>query len=116
MHEIRLKMIQFFVMNDHPLAYEDDDFMESTEARQIRILDEYLDPLRRLSARAQPHLGPAQSIAPPENDHPRQGGPQGCTEAKPQSARVVALLRGRTTTRQGLDQLEHVTGSPAASV
>ena len=33
--------------NDHPLAYEDDDFMDSTEARPIRILSEYLDPLRR---------------------------------------------------------------------
>src|SRR5213595_1473741 len=47
MREIRLKMIQFFVMNDHPLAYEDDEFLDSTEARPIRILAEYLDPLRR---------------------------------------------------------------------
>jgi uncharacterized protein (TIGR00730 family) len=38
------------VNNDHPLAYEDDDFMESTEARPIRILSEYLDPLRRFKA------------------------------------------------------------------
>jgi uncharacterized protein (TIGR00730 family) len=38
------------VINDHPLAYEDDDFMESTEARPIRILAEYLDPLRRFRA------------------------------------------------------------------
>ena len=36
--------------NDHPLAYEDDDFMDSTEARPIRILSEYLDPLRRFKA------------------------------------------------------------------
>ena len=36
--------------NDHPLAYEDDEFMESTEARPIRILAEYLDPLRRFKA------------------------------------------------------------------
>jgi uncharacterized protein (TIGR00730 family) len=35
------------VNNDHPLAYEDDGFMDSTEARPIRILSEYLDPLRR---------------------------------------------------------------------
>ena len=35
---------------DHPLAYEDDEFMESTEARPIRILAEYLDPLRRFKA------------------------------------------------------------------
>jgi uncharacterized protein (TIGR00730 family) len=38
------------VNNDHPLAYEDDEFMESTEARPIRILAEYLDPLRRFKA------------------------------------------------------------------
>ena len=37
-------------MNDHPLAYEDHEFMESTEARPIRILAEYLDPLRRFKA------------------------------------------------------------------
>ena len=36
--------------NDHPLAYEDDEFMQSTEARPIRILAEYLDPLRRFRA------------------------------------------------------------------
>jgi uncharacterized protein (TIGR00730 family) len=50
MHEIRLKMIQFFVMNDHPLAYEDQDFMDCSEARPVRILAEYLDPLRRFKA------------------------------------------------------------------
>jgi uncharacterized protein (TIGR00730 family) len=38
------------VNNDHPLAYEDDDFIDSTEARPIRILSEYLDPLRRFKA------------------------------------------------------------------
>ncbi len=43
-------MIQFFVMNDHPLAYHDTEFMESQEARPIRILAEYLDPLRRFKA------------------------------------------------------------------
>ena len=34
-------------MHDHPLAYEDDEFLESAEARPIRILAEYLEPLRR---------------------------------------------------------------------
>src|SRR3954466_14633793 len=43
-------MIQFFVMNDHPLAYEDHEFLESEEARPIRILAEYLEPLRRFKA------------------------------------------------------------------
>ena len=33
--------------NDHPLAYQDEAFLDSTEARPIRILAEYLDPLRR---------------------------------------------------------------------
>ena len=30
-----------------PLAYYDEDFLESTDARPLRILAEYLDPLRR---------------------------------------------------------------------
>ncbi|MEO8522936.1 MAG: TIGR00730 family Rossman fold protein, partial [Acidobacteriota bacterium] len=30
-----------------PLAYEDDEFLDSTDARPIRLLAEYLDPLRR---------------------------------------------------------------------
>jgi uncharacterized protein (TIGR00730 family) len=38
------------VINEHPLAYEDDEFIQSTEARPIRILAEYLDPLRRFKA------------------------------------------------------------------
>jgi uncharacterized protein (TIGR00730 family) len=42
-----LKMIQFFRMPNPPLAYHDLTFLESTEARPIRILAEYLDPLRR---------------------------------------------------------------------
>jgi uncharacterized protein (TIGR00730 family) len=33
--------------NHQPLAYHDEDFLESTEARPIRILAEYLEPLRR---------------------------------------------------------------------
>ena len=36
--------------HDHPLAYEDDEFLDSTEARPMRILAEYLDPLRRFRA------------------------------------------------------------------
>jgi uncharacterized protein (TIGR00730 family) len=36
-------------MTDHqqPLAYHDHEFLESTDARPIRILAEYLEPLRR---------------------------------------------------------------------
>jgi uncharacterized protein (TIGR00730 family) len=32
---------------DHPLAYEDEEFLNSADARPLRILAEYLDPLRR---------------------------------------------------------------------
>jgi uncharacterized protein (TIGR00730 family) len=34
-------------MNDQPLAYYDRDFLETDEARPIRIIAEYLEPLRR---------------------------------------------------------------------
>jgi uncharacterized protein (TIGR00730 family) len=37
-------------MHDQPLAYMDTEFLESDEARPIRILAEYLEPLRRLKA------------------------------------------------------------------
>jgi uncharacterized protein (TIGR00730 family) len=36
-------------MHNQPLAYHDLDFLESDEARPIRILAEYLEPLRRFS-------------------------------------------------------------------
>src|SRR5205085_11212778 len=35
-------------MHDQPLAYMDAEFLESDEARPLRILAEYLEPLRRL--------------------------------------------------------------------
>jgi uncharacterized protein (TIGR00730 family) len=34
-------------MNEQPLAYENPDFLQSADARPIRILAEYLDPLHR---------------------------------------------------------------------
>jgi uncharacterized protein (TIGR00730 family) len=34
-------------MSDQPLAYHNEEFLESTDARPIRILAEYLEPLRR---------------------------------------------------------------------
>jgi uncharacterized protein (TIGR00730 family) len=41
-------MKQFFAMpHKQPLAYHDETFLDSTDARPIRILAEYLDPLRR---------------------------------------------------------------------
>src|SRR4028118_590467 len=33
--------------NHQPLAYHDEDFLESPDARPLRILAEYLEPLRR---------------------------------------------------------------------
>jgi uncharacterized protein (TIGR00730 family) len=37
-------------MHEQPLAYMDADFLESDDARPLRILAEYLEPLRRLKA------------------------------------------------------------------
>jgi uncharacterized protein (TIGR00730 family) len=37
-------------MKHHPLAYDDSEFLESSEARPIRILAEYLEPLKRFKA------------------------------------------------------------------
>jgi uncharacterized protein (TIGR00730 family) len=38
------------MIKKHPLAYHDEDFLESQEARPVRLLAEYLDPLRRFKA------------------------------------------------------------------
>src|SRR5215510_12652113 len=37
-------------MHPQPLAYKDEEFLESEEARPLRILAEYLEPLRRFKA------------------------------------------------------------------
>src|SRR5687767_2356988 len=37
-------------MHPQPLAYNDAEFLESEEARPLRILAEYLEPLRRFKA------------------------------------------------------------------
>ena len=37
-------------MKHHPLAYDDSEFLESSDARPIRILAEYLEPLKRFKA------------------------------------------------------------------
>ena len=42
-----MKMIHFPDMAKQPLAYHDQDFLESTDARPIRLLAEYLEPARR---------------------------------------------------------------------
>jgi uncharacterized protein (TIGR00730 family) len=40
-------MVKWQNMTKQPLAYLNDEFLESAEARPIRILSEYLEPLRR---------------------------------------------------------------------
>ena len=37
-------------MSQQPLSYQDIQFLESEEGRPIRILSEYLEPLRRFRA------------------------------------------------------------------
>ena len=37
-------------MSDQPLAYFDRDFIESEEARPLRLLSEYFEPLKRFKA------------------------------------------------------------------
>ena len=37
-------------MQSQPLAYRSEEFLESEEARPLRILAEYLEPLRRFKA------------------------------------------------------------------
>src|SRR3954464_13531506 len=37
-------------MSQQPLAYSSTDFLESAEGRPIRIISEYLEPLRRFNA------------------------------------------------------------------
>src|SRR5690348_14339516 len=39
-------------MPNQPLAYNDSHFLESEEARPLRILAEYLEPLRRFRSQA----------------------------------------------------------------
>ena len=122
-----MKMIQFFVMNDHPLAYEDHEFMESTEARPIRILAEYLDPLRRFkahniqdtvvffgSARVLSRTLARRNLTRLENATRGTGRLQGRAQAEPQGARVVTVLRRRARAGQALTELEHVARSAAS--
>ena len=40
-------------MHPQPLAYRDYEFLESEEARPLRILAEYLEPLRRFKAQVE---------------------------------------------------------------
>ena len=114
-------------MNDHPLAYEDDEFMESTEARPIRILAEYLDPLRRFkahniqdtvvffgSARVLSRTLAQRNLSRLEKATTAKGRLQGGAEAQPEGARVVALLRGRARAGQAADEVEHVARGAAA--
>ena len=44
-------------MEPQPLAYQDQEFLESEEARPIRILAEYLEPLQMSSAGLRVYAG-----------------------------------------------------------
>ena len=124
-------MIQFFRdANDHPLAYHDHEFLESTEARPIRMLAEYLEPLRRFrlhniqdtvvffgSARMLSRELAERDAARLETPtQPRRRGLRGRAEAQPEGARVVALLRGRAAAGAHADRVEPVARGAAAPV
>ena len=97
-------------MHPQPLAYRSQEFLESEEARPLRILAEYLEPLRRFKAEniqdtvvffgsARIH-SPEQAREALERLERRfQLRRRECTEsssgAQPQGRGVVALLRGR---------------------
>ena len=115
-------------MNEQPLAYHNPEFLESADARPIRILAEYLDPLQavpsgehpghgrlfRLGARAQPAAGRAGAERAAAEARPQAQGSRAAAQAQPQGGRVVALLRGGARARSHADRLEPVARGAAA--
>ena len=103
-------------MHPQPLAYRE-EFLESEEARPLRILAEYLEPLRRFKAQniqdTVVFFGSAR-IHSPEQARRRSSGSsarrqperdESAPGAQPQSGRVVALLRGRARARPHADRV-----------
>ena len=58
-------------MSDQELAFLDAAFLESDEARPIRIMAEYLEPLRRFKAQNNPGHGRLLRLGP--DPQPREG-------------------------------------------
>ena len=117
-------------MHPQPLAYRSQEFLESDEARPLRILAEYLEPLRRFKAEniqdtvvffgsARIH-SPEQAREALERLERRfQPGAGECAEsssrAQPQGRGVVALLRGRARAgahAHGVDHRSRHQASP----
>ena len=102
-------------MHPQPLAYRDEEFLESEEARPLRILAEYLEPLRRFKAQniqdtvvffgsARIHSREQASEALERLERrfqPARRDESTHLDARPQSGGVVALLRRRA--RAGAD-------------
>ena len=93
-------------MHPQPLAYLDPEFLESDEGRPLRILAEYLEPLRRFkaqgiqdtvvlfgSARVHSREQAMSELQQLEAGRARADGERAGAEA--QGGGVVALLRGR---------------------
>src|SRR6266581_1768268 len=91
-------------MPDQPLAYMDRTFLESDEARPIRILAEYLEPLRRLkeqniqdtvvffgSARVHSRIDATRALARLRKRNTRRG--RAYTEALRRSRKAVEWSR-----------------------
>ncbi len=105
-------MEQFFAMaHKQPLAYHDETFLDSTDARPIRILAEYLDPLRRFreeniqdtvvffgSARVHSRQKAERALLRLTNAGARKRArSRRGAQAEPEGGGVVALLRGRAS-------------------
>ena len=94
-----------------PLAYHDETFLDSTDARPLRILAEYLDPLRRFreqniqdtvvffgSARVHSRQKAERALLRLTNRRRAQARrSRRGAQAEPESGCVVALLRGRAS-------------------
>ena len=103
-----------------PLAYLDPAFLESEEARPLRILAEYLEPLGRFkaqniqdtvvffgSARIHSREAAEQALERLERRAGRRadGRTRSASRPRPQGGRVVALLRGSARAGRAADDL-----------
>ena len=95
-------------MPKQPLAYHDQEFLESADARPIRLLAEYLEPARRFrreniqdtvvffgSARVHSRQDAERALeGAAEEARQEVGRLRDAAEADAQGHQVVALLRG----------------------